>query len=80
MDVDCGRQTSGGGGARGGQKLAKSYGHLLCMTPNDKYDAYITICTMRVMQYTIHNVLIDAQEKANTLHAEYFDSAKTLYS
>ena len=41
-DVDCGCQTSGGEGVdsirtaadKGGQKLAKSCGHLLCMTPN----------------------------------------------
>ena len=43
MDVDCGRQTSGGKGVGSmrtpadkggrGQKLAKSCGHLLCMTP-----------------------------------------------
>ena len=36
MDVDCGRQTSGGrlNADKGeGQKLVKSCGHLLCMTP-----------------------------------------------
>ena len=55
MDIDCGRQRSGGRGVgsmrtdadkgEGGQKLAKSCGHLLCMTPYGSFYLELEHCS-----------------------------------